>query len=236
MPAVEPKGDWILEEGLPDDFDFWITKAEFGYLPEYTDASGAQVPLLIWYGESPDGVEVEHIAWSLGKGWEPIKGGKEVKHINNKDRFVKSSMYGRLIQRVHELGVDMSQRGSAKVASVWEGLGFHMKREEIEFKGLLEDRGGKTSRLMPVAFLGERKSGKATPKPAEDKSTSPEAPKAEADDVLMKKLKALAKTKPKDEFQRLVLDMPEVVDNDDLMADLLDDSDNGFWARARRGE
>ncbi|MEM3646838.1 MAG: hypothetical protein QW334_01650 [Thermofilum sp.] len=227
-----------MEEGLPDDFDFWVTRAEFGYLPEYTDQSGAQVPLLIWYGESPDGVEIEHIGWSLGKGWEPIKGGKEVRHQSNKDKFVKTSMYGRLIQRVHELGVDMSRRGSAKIASVWEGLGFHMKREEIEFKGLLEERGGKTSRLMPVAFLGERKGSKSVPKQAqaEEKSQAAEVPKTETDDVLMKKLKVLAKTKPKDEFQRMVMEMPGVVDNDDLMADLLDDSENGFWARSRRGE
>jgi len=232
--TVEPKGDWVLEEGLPDDFDWWITKAEFGYLPEYTDQSGAQVPLLIWYGESPDGVEIEHIAWSLGKGWEPTKNGKEVKHQNNKDKFIKTSMYGRLIQRVHELGVDMSQRGSARVASVWEGLGFHMKREEIEFKGLLEDRGGKTTRLMPVKFLGEKKAGKAVSAPAKKEDTL--QPKADDSDQIMKKLKAIAKVKSREEFQKMAMDMPEVNDNPDLLMDVLDDSDNGFWARARRGE
>lgn len=237
MPKKDEQvvNDWELESGLPDDFDFWITRAEFGYLPEYTDQSGAQVPLLIWYGEAP-GVDIEHIAWSLGKGWEPIEGGRKVKHVEGKQKFVATSMYGRLIKRViEELGVDMNARGSSKVASVWEGLGFHMKREEIEFKGLMEDRGGKTSRLMPVSFLGERKSGKTAVASSKKEAPAEEEPGSEKDS-LIKKLKAIAKVKSREEFQKLALDMHEVNADEDLLMDVLDDTDNGFWARARRGE
>lgn len=231
--TTEKVNDWELESGLPDDFDFYITRAEFGYLAEYTDQNGAQVPLLIWYGESPD-VEFDGpIPWSLGKGWEPTHGGRSVKHVNGKERFVETSMMGRLIRRVtQELGVDMASRGSAKDASVWEGLGFHMKREEIEYKGLMQDKGGKTTRLMPVSFLGEKKDGN---KPA---AGQPEAAKESAssssdDELLLKKLKAWARTKDRTEFQKLALDLEEVNANDNLLAQILDDSDNGFWALAR---
>jgi hypothetical protein len=193
------------------------------------------VPLLIWYGESPDGVEVEHIAWSIGKGWEPIKGGRAVKHVNGKERFVATSIYGRMIKRVvEELGVDMASRGSAKDASVWEGLGFHMKREEIEYKGILADKGGKTTRLMPTAFLGDRKSGKPAAPTKESKADKPSG--AGDEDALVQKLKAIAKVKERNEFQKLALQMQEVNDNNDLLMDILDDTDNGFWSRARRGE
>lgn len=230
MPKEKPATDWEVESGLPDDFDFWITRAEFGYLAEYTDGSGAQVPLLLWYGESPD-IEIDSpIPWSLGKGWEPTKGGKSVRHVNGKEKFVATSMYGRLITRVtQELGVDMASRGSAKDASVWEGLGFHLKREEIEYKGLLQEKGGKTTRLMPVAFLGDKSEKKA-------KSSAPEEKSEGDEDALIKKLKLLAKTKDRMTFQSLALKMDEVNENEELLEQILDDGDNGFWAKARRGE
>ncbi|MGC9030084.1 MAG: hypothetical protein ACP5LD_10480 [Desulfomonilaceae bacterium] len=234
---VTAETDWEVESGLPDDFDFWITRAEFGYLAEYTDQSGAQVPLLLWHGESPD-VEIDSpIPWSLGKGWEPTKGGKSVRHVNGKEKFVATSMYGRLITRVtQELGVDMASRGSAKDASVWEGLGFHMKREEIEYKGLLQDKGGKTTRLMPVAFLGDKSEKKTVKKAAPAAAEKGQETTDTGEDALIKKLKLLAKTKDRMTFQSLALKMDEVNADEELLEQILDDSDDGFWARARKGE
>ena len=216
------RDSWDLDSGLPDDFDFHITGASFGYRQEYMDG---EVPLLIWEGESPD-EDVESIIWPCGQGWEVVKGGAEVQHPK-RNRFVKTSMMGKLISRVvNELGVDMRNRGPATKADVWKGLGFHLKREEIEYgSGILEDRGGKTTHLMPVAVLEKEAKGKAKA------SAEPSETKAEkaSDDLTMKKLAALATKLSREEWQKKAMDMPEVVENDDLLGRVLDDSEEGLY-------
>jgi len=226
------KETWELESGLPDDFDFWITSSAFGYLAEYTDVQGNPVPLLIWYGESDEGFEGP-VTFSLGKGWEPSRDGKTVTNpAKSRKTFVKTSMVGRLIERSKELGAleTISERGPATDASVWEGIGFHLKREDIEYKGLMSDRGGKTPRLMPTAFLGIR-GGVARESGVGGKS------KNEPQDSAVKdKLTAMAKSiDDRQAFQRAAMNMPEVVGDPDLLKQIIDDGDGGFWAKARAG-
>ena len=220
--AEQVKDSWDLDSGLPDDFDFHITGATFGYRQEYMDG---EVPLLIWEGESPD-EDIESIIWPCGQGWEVVKGGAEVEHPK-RNRFVKTSMMGKLISRVvNELGVDMRSRGPATRAEVWKGLGFHMKREEIEYgSGILEDRGGKTTHLMPVAML-EKATRTKTKAGAGVEDTKAEKPSSE---ITMKKLAALAKSKSREEWQKHAMDMPEVVNDDALLARVLDDSEEGLY-------
>ena len=214
----DTKDTWDTDSGLPDDFDFFITDASYGYRDEYKEG---EVALLIWHGESPD-EDVDSVIWPCGSGWEVVKGGESVEHPK-RTRFVKTSMVGRLIDRVvTELKVPMRSRGKATDASVWKGLGFHLRREEITFgPGILEDRGGVTTHLMPVAVLE---------KPAEKKAEK--APVAEGKpDLTEKKLTALAKKLDREEFQKRAMDMEDVVANDDLMGQVLDDSDEGYWAK-----
>ena len=209
------KDSWDLDTGLPDDFDFWITSSEFGYRNEYVSG---EVALLIWEGESPD-EDVDSIIWPCGSGWEVVEQGRKVQHPK-RVRFVNTSIIGKLINRVvEELGVDMAARGVATEASVWNNLGFHMRREELEYgTGILEDKGGKTTHLMPVAVLE---------KPAEKKATAA----VTVQDLTGKKLVALAKKLGREEFQRRAMDMEDVVASDDLMGQVLDDSDEGFWSK-----
>lgn len=220
MSDERPKDSWDTDSGLPSELDFYITRASYGYRQEYMDG---EVALLIWDGSSPD-EDVESIIFPCGSGWEVTKGGDEVKHPK-RTRFVRSSILGRLINRVVvELGVDMRSRGPATRADVWAGLGFHMKREELEYgPGILEDRGGKTSHLMPVAVL--EKPAKGKPKAETKPETKPST------EVLEKKLELLASKLSKEDFQAKAMDMPSVVENDDLLASILDDSEDGFWAR-----
>jgi hypothetical protein len=224
----ELKDSWSLDSGLPDDFDFYITGASFGYRKEYMDG---EVPLLIWEGESPD-EDVSSIIWPCGAGWEVKKGGAEVEH-SKRTRFVKTSLVGRLIDRVvNELKVDMRSRGKATEAGVWKGLGFHMRREEIEYgSGILEEKGGKTTHLMPVAVIEKPTKGKpkAKAEEVEAKTEVKAETKAKVPDLTMKKLAALTKTKSREDWQKLAMDMPEVVENDDLLARVLDDSDTGLY-------
>jgi hypothetical protein len=226
MEDQQVKDSWDLDSGLPDDFDFYITSATFGYRQEYMNG---EVPLLIWEGESPD-EDVESIIWPCGQGWEVIKGGAEVQHPK-RNRFVKTSMMGKLISRVvNELGVDMRSRGPATRADVWKGLGFHMKREEIEYgSGILEDRGGKTTHLMPVAVLEKtRTKGKVADRetPSSERETKSEKSSSE---ITMKKLAALATKLSREEWQKKALDMPDVVADDDLLGRVLDDSEEGLY-------
>lgn len=220
--SEQAKDSWDLDSGLPDDFDFHITGASFGYRSEYMDG---EVALLIWEGESPD-EDVDSIIWPCGSGWEVVKGGAEVEHPK-RTRFVKTSMMGKLIDRVvNQLGVDMRNRGSATRADVWKGLGFHMRREEIEYgSGILEDRGGKTTHLMPVAVLEKPAKGKPKEVKMEEVETKPSAA------ALEKKLALLASKLSREDFQAKAMDMPEVVADDDLLGSILDDGEDGFWAK-----
>jgi hypothetical protein len=204
---------WETVSGLADDFDFYITRAYFGFRKEYLDGN---VALLIWEGESPD-EDVTSVIWPLGKGWEVTNRGASVQHPRRRN-FVSTSMMGRLIDRVvKELKVDMRSRGKPTDAEPWVGLGFHMKRETIQFgEGILEEKGGKTEHLMPVSVLPER--GKPA-KPAEKSSE------------LIDKLALLAKALDRQKFQSKAMNMEEVAEDTDLLADILDESEKGFWAR-----
>jgi len=230
MPNQTNKDPWDTDTGLPDDFDFFITSAYFGYRQEYMDG---EVPLLIWQGESPD-EDIDEIIWPCGSNWEVVKGGEAVEHPK-RNRFVKTSLYGKLIDRVvKELGLreEMEKRGDPKEAAVWKGLGFHMKREDIEYgSGILEDRGGKTTHLMPVAVLEKPAKGKAKTEATETTTEAKEKPSAAA---LEKKLALLAAKLSREDFQAKAMDMPEVVADDDLLASILDDSESGFWAKHQK--
>lgn len=217
--------EWETESGLPDDIDCWVSKSYFGYNPEYMQG---KVPLLIWEGESPDLVLTRPINWPIGSGWQIIDNGARVVHAKDAPpklrRFIESSIYGRLIKRLRELGVDMKQYGSAREAATWEGLGFHLVREEIEFtgaadRGILVDRGGKTSHLMPTEFLGERADAEV---PAVSEN-------------LMAQLKELAvKSATVRAFQVAAIKVPGVTESGDLVADLMDSGADGFYQRVRK--
>jgi hypothetical protein len=236
------KSTWDTDEGLPDDFDFTIEKASFGYRQEYKDG---EVLLLIWEGTSPDS-ETESIIFPCGKGWEAEKKGAVAVH-EKRERFVKSSLTGRLIDRVvKELGVDMSDRGEATEAKVWDGITFHMRREEISFgPGILDDKGGKISHLMPVAVVAgvKGKKAKVSKKTKDEDAEEEEAPKKKAKDAdeetagleidkdLDKKLGKWAGTMSKEVFQKKAMDLDEVTDNPELMEHVLEDGKTGYWAK-----
>ena len=148
----DPNDDWEPSTGLPDDFDFWVTRAWFGFDEDY----GGDIPLLIWEGESPDADLDRPIIWSLGRGWEPRDRGQSVIH-EKRTRFVDVSQLGRLLKRIQDFpDLDMRERGSAREAKVWNGLGFHMMRETIKNPTGASERGipQEYDHLMPVAFLG----------------------------------------------------------------------------------
>lgn len=240
--TTKQRDPWALETGLPNDFDFWVARARFGYNPNYQSGSAL---LLIWEGESPD-LDIEYpVIWPVGKGWESREDGVSAFHPKRQG-FISTSMYGRLIDRVlNGLKVDMRSRGDPKKATIWEGLGFHLVTETLTFgKGILEDSGGSTDHLMPTAFLGTR-SGLQVPvrisTTAPETATAPAGPSVPTASAppasnLNQQLLIWAKTMDRPAFQQKALSVNEVVNdpaNAGLLTQILDDSANGFWAKAR---
>lgn len=222
LPEVDDS--WQTTSGLVDDFDCYIKSARWGFRQEYQNG---EVLLLIMEGESPDVDMEQPIIWPAGKGWEVRDGGDRAVHPK-RSKFVDVSMYGRLLNRVvKDLGVDMRARGKATEAKVWEGLGFHFKRETIQFgAGILEEKGGTTEHLMPVAFLGERKAGQRKAGRAEAKAEPAEA----VDPELVAKLTKMARILDLVKFQAKALEMEMP---DELLNAVLDESETGFWTKAR---
>lgn len=230
------RADWETPSGFADDFDFHIDDARFGFLSNYM---GGTVPLLIWEGHSPDDDGVSDVAFPIGSGWDVKANGQRVEHENGKKKFVRNSVVGHLIRRVvDELKVESVLDSAPTEAGAWKGLAFHMKREKISYPNLKKDdkEGVDTERLMPVAVLksdsGSRsKSGSKPSAETSEKADTNGVPNANAS--LLKKLTLLATKLERSEFQMKALDMKEVTDDDALMASVLEDGEDGFWAVTR---
>ena len=233
MTTKATQHDYTLDTALPNDIDFIIEKAYFGFHQRY---QAGQALLLVWEGSSPD-ADTETIIWSVGKGWESHDSGKTAVNSKRKgkDRFTIESMAGKLVDRVvNVLKVDLPSRGPMNDASIWEGLGFHMKREVIDYSKpgrpgqILEDRGGKTEHLMPISFLGEKKAGGAATATVQltPQTTQP-------DSGLKDRLTKMAKVMERQAFQAAAANIKEVVVDPVLLSEVMDDGPGGFWAKAR---
>lgn len=227
MAEREAKSPWDTDTGLPTDFEFHVTKARFGYRKEYMEGSAL---LLVWQGTSPT-EDTTEILWAMGAGWT-TEDGITATH-EKRERIVKTSIYGKLIDRVtKELGymTEMEKRGAPTNASVWEDLTFFMVREPLEYAGLLEDKGGKTEHLMPtqvVSGLDSKKAVKSTKKGSKTAEKDESAPAG--DNPITAKLKILALNLDKDNFQQQAIKI--AASDQALLAQVLDDSDKGFWSK-----
>jgi hypothetical protein len=225
------RGEWELSSGLVEECDFYVDRARFGYRENYMQGT---VPLLILEGHSPDS-EVEEVVYPIGTGWRVVANGARIEHESGeKKRIVRTSMYGRLISRVvEELGHEgLMDRGSPYEAKVWVGYGFHLRREKFEFKGLeREGRQVQTERLMPVQIIRTPDEARSEAAP----ESGPAEDKVKASPALLATLIKLARSSDRSEFQARALEVEGVVADQNLLADVLDDSETGFWARYHKG-
>lgn len=214
------KGAWETETGLPHDVDAWIANPKFGYKDEYAQAvqaTGAEGGLMFMFDlVAQDGELVGSQGYSVGTGWIPSEDGAEITHPKRKN-VVGNSMYGQLQNRtVKDMGVDMPARGLPTQAKSWDGLGFHWMLEDH-----LTVKGDKKQGLMPVEFL-EEKGVKVKAKTA--------APVSKVEIDLASLAQSIDDVK---EFQKAALRIQGVTSNDELMASVLDESGDGFWASHR---
>lgn len=229
MVTEEKSSAWETETGLPNDIDAWITNPKFGTKDEYaqavaaTGAEGAFMALFDLMDEN--GEIVGSQGYSIGTGWIVSDDGMSISHPKRRN-VVGSSMYGQLQNRVvKDLGVDMDARGLPTEIKSWDGLGFHWLMQPHMTVG-----GKEASSLMPVEFLGERKAGAPSAAAAKAAPATATSAPATAEGITEKALGILAKANELAAFQEKALAMPSVATNDVLMAKVLDEGPEGFWA------
>jgi len=220
MVQEKEQPSWETETGLPNDVDGWITNPRFGYKDEYAQAVQATTGIdegvgLMFLVDLVDenGVPVGSQGYSVGSGWAVSEDGLEITHPKRKN-VVGSSRYGELQQRVVKvLKVDMEARGKPTQAKAWDGLGFHWMLEEHPTVGGPPKQG-----VMPTEFLGIKTEFAKAP-----------APKVVVPTDLNTKLTELAQTNDVKAFQIAAMKVTGVAANDELMASILDESEQGYW-------
>lgn len=211
--------DWVTETGLINDVDVWFQNCKFGFKEDYGAVAGVDTPMFITEMANEEGEILSSQGYSVGSGWIVAEDGLSISHPTRKN-VVGSSVYGQLINRViKDLKVNMAKYGRPTDAKSWDGLGFHVVQEE--HKTLSGDT--KTA-PMPTEFLGERE---YKPAPGGAGKAAPATEMA----PIEQKLATMASAMEVQPFQKAALKLKEVTENDDLMAVVLDDSAEGFWAK-----
>jgi len=220
------------ETGLIDDFDFTVDSSWFTTDASYNDG---ETLLLKLSGptDNPENPEVT-LQYSCGNGWEASDGGKvAVREDGKKRRFNQSSGIWKLVEAAMEAGAGdvLRKRGTPMEASMWAGLKFHMKRVE-QGEGQY-----KTTRPLPVSFLGVAGEGSTGSAPASQApAATPSAPAATNGSGLSKvlevKLKKLARESASHEdFIAAAFDLDGVDGNADAERAVVDED----WFLAAKG-
>jgi len=205
--------------GLLDDADITIEQGYFG-----TDASYRNGEVLVWFleGESPQSDEPIRQFYSIGSGWETSDNGETVE---GRDEFNTQSNYFRFFRAAIDLDgvleIVKARGNDPAVGGLWNGLKFHMERQEIIPEN---DNIKPWWVLLPVAFLGEvgeDKPAKEAKKMAKDNKGA-DNPRA-----LLAKIRSLAKKA--DDYEAFLDSVhdkyPEVTDNNDLYDRVLNEED-----------
>lgn len=230
--------DWETGSGLPDDFDGWIVNPRFDTKEAYQAAAGSDELAVQFICDMVDAEgnmitgEDYPPSYSCGKGWDlkekhPSRPGYGVIERPNNPRIIRSSVYGQLIDTcTKELKVTMAEFGSPRRAASWDGLGFHwkskphvtVKRDDSDEGKVLRDA------LMPTSFLGKRAN-----------LSSPKPQAASAPTELITELASWAKSMDVTDFQKAAIKKPGVIEDTALMSQVMDATEKGFWAQARKG-
>lgn len=185
--ATDEFDPFTPETGLIDDFDFTVDSAWFTTDAAYNDG---ETLLLKLNGptDNPENPETT-LQYSCGNGWEASDGGKvAVREDGKKRRFNQSSGIWKLVEAAMNAGAGdaLRGRGTPMEASMWSGLKFHMRRVE-QGEGQY-----KTTRPLPVSFLGEVGEGQASAAGSQASAATP-APAATNGAGLSKVLEAKLK-------------------------------------------
>jgi len=234
MPTAVDPSEWELDLGLPNDIDAYVVNPRFGVRDEYAAKAGTEQILFLIDFASPEGELLGSQGYSIGSEWAVSEDGKTIDHPKRKN-VVQSTVYGQLQRQVVKvLGVNMAQFGSPKNADSWAGVGFHWNM--LPHTTLKE--GVTAMALMPTSFIGKLSDEQLKELMAKvGSSASPTATAEEVtvSDVTKAQLTNLAKLLDVADFQKTAMGLENVAKDRPLVAQLLDESENGFWAKARAG-
>lgn len=241
---------WDLSTGLPDDFDFTVDSAHFGLTGEGSEDKRTKLilrgPALDEDGDPIDEAEdgEAELQYSLGDGWEALKGGAAVKHGVNKN-FNNRSSIGHLITSLVDNGAldVLRERGLPTQASTWQGLKFHVKRTETARftpKGETEEIVVNTPLCTEFYGVeGEGTAKKTSAKTSAKKTPAKRRPRKKA--LRTEVIEFAAEYEDHSEFAADVLDpeiftrADEVEADEELQAEVLD-ADSELWEEAQSGE
>lgn len=234
-----------LETGLKDDYDADIIDAWFGT----TENAGNTLFLFVKQLAS-DGEEVER-RYSCGEDWQTFDGGQTAEHPK-KQFFNTNSNLGLLIARAFSVGAEDELRKRSnelggvgpRSAKLWIGFSFHwgVESEDIKLKdrdtGQMVER--TVNRVLPTAFLGVKNvaqtstTSQVSGTSGTTESTPPpqgSAPMADspaglqnATPAVAAQVKALAKANDYATWIDRVMQLPNVLNDDTLMAAISDES------------
>lgn len=218
------------ETGLIDDFDFTIASAYFTTDSAYNDGE----TLLLKLEGDTDNTDIPEttLQYSCGNGWEAGDGGKvAVREDGKRRRFNQQSGIWKLVEAAISCGAEdaLRKRGTPMEASMWVGLKFHVKRVE-QGEGQF-----KTTRPLPVEFLGEVGEGQAAPAATAQPAASAPASTSNGaglSKVLEAKLKKLARdSATHEDFIVAAFELDGVDGNADAERAVVDEA----WYTAAKG-
>lgn len=231
---------FITDSGRMTDYEFTVTDAYFATVPGYRDGTDW---FLHWVGttdsESQPIMDRDgyHPSWRLGDGWESIDGGKTVTHPT-KSHFNRQAPAGELIDALADITSDDEGNpvdpdpleGADPVGSEWY-IGMKFKMGEKVHTYNIDGQERKVERAIPAEYLGKGDVAAPAAAPAAEAAAAPAGASAK---VAKAKLTALAKKSGSfADFEEAALSIDGVVDDGDLLENVLDESDSGFYATAR---
>jgi hypothetical protein len=272
--TVDP---WTTETGLLSDYEGTCVDAWFTTDPKVQNGTILLFCMKLTT-DQPDTPENEE-RWSCGPDWASYDGGNTAEHPKgDAKRFNQNSQYGKLINRVVEIGAgpDIAQRGTPRNAKVWIGTKwyFETKTDHVSFT---DKEGNKverdSSRNFPTKFLGlvdfpqqgqpqgqqpaptSQQQPAQTPPPVGSPAAAPsptaqapvstgdaasattgaasDGPLSALDPANAAKAKVLAKSLPYAEWVDKVMEIPGVVENDNLIMAIADES--GLYTTLHNG-
>lgn len=237
--------------GLPNLFELTVEESFFTKDPGYM--SGESL-LIGWKGPTEareDGIAADTdqspIYFSCGKGWESHDGGETAEHPKE-DFFHDSSVYGKVIAAAGEelldasgevIKLDVAELVAAngdepREAKMWVGGKFLMERRQFDYGKL-----GVKEHLIPVEFLGMVGGSKsAAPSDAKAKAAAAKAKAAakKKGGGLREQVEQIAKESEEySVFYERALEVDGITDDDDLLTEVVDESDEGLYAKVKAG-
>lgn len=231
---------WGTSSDIVTDYEGMVVDAWFNKDPNIMAS-----PTFLWLKLSTDNPEHEVVTekYNCGPDWVSNDGGETVTHPTKK-KFSGNSQAGILVSKAVEYaGAELRERGIAPTtAASWLGTQWYMEATERSGK-LANGQDFRSVKNYPTKFLGieedyasKKADGEADGARVDmGKTDQPTLMNVPASPV-MQIMQNLAKELTHDEWVDRVLMVDGVLQDDDLIRQLPDSTDDGLYMRLRNHE